>query len=215
MIKRKILDSYYDNETKNLILNKATELFALKGFSSVTMRDIAKVVGIKMSSIYYYYESKEALLKDVLTRFETGYRNYFDWLTDINAQANSLDELMDNMFNREFIEMRDPINCLSMSLVVKEQHSHESVRKLFFDLFIDFSIKRLKADFDRLIDKGLIPKSDTQNLAEIFIFCVIAANDVRIHDYAGIKPPIDYIEFYSGLKKMLTTALMTPRENLQ
>jgi AcrR family transcriptional regulator len=215
MINREIPGSYYNNETQNMILNKATELFALKGFGSVTMRDIAKAVGIKMGSIYYYYEGKEAILEDVLVRFENSYRHYFDWLTDVNKQAESLEELMDNMFNREFLEMRDPMNCLSMSFIVKEQHNHESIRKLFFDLFIDHSVVRMQADFDHLIDKGLIPRSDTKTLATIFMFCVIAANDVRIHEYVGAKPPIYSMEFYNGLKKMLTMALTVPNSSVQ
>ena len=215
MKNREIPEVYHDNETKNTILNKATELFALKGFSYVSMRDIAKAVGIKMSSIYYYYEGKEALLEDVLARFESRYRHYFDWLTEANRQAESFNELMDNMFNREFLEMQDPINCLSMSLVVKEQHNHESVRKIFFDLFIDYSVAQLQADFNQLIDKGMIPRSDTKSIATIFMFCVISANDVRIHEYTGAKPPIDCMEFYNGLRKMLTLSLTTPGDSVQ
>lgn len=195
------------NETKNKILDKATELFALKGFGAVSVRDIAKAVGIKMSTIYYYYESKEALVDDVLSRFEKGYRHYFDWLSGVNARADSLEELMKNMFNREFIEMLDPMGCLGISLVLKEQHNNESARRRVFELFYEHSIRLMQADFDGLVEKGVIPPSDTKTLAMIFIFCVLVSNDIRIHEYTGTKPPIDCTEMYSGIRRLLTAAL--------
>ncbi|MCL1859282.1 MAG: TetR/AcrR family transcriptional regulator [Oscillospiraceae bacterium] len=210
MADREIPGSGYDNETKNKILDVATELFALKGFGSVSMRDIAKEVGIKMSSIYYYYEGKEALLEDVLARFEKGYRHYFDWLTAMNKKADSLETLMDNMFNKEFIEMRDPMGCLGMSLAIKEQHNNKSARRCVFKLFYEFSVKRMQADFDRLIKKGIIPPSDTKTIARLFMFCVIASNDIRLHEYAGTESPMDTAEIYKGLKNMITNSLASP-----
>ena len=36
------------------IISVASTLFKEKGYSAVTMRDIAKVMGIKAASIYYY-----------------------------------------------------------------------------------------------------------------------------------------------------------------
>ena len=207
MAERRIQNSWYDGETRNKILDESLKLFAIKGFSAVSVRDIAKVVGIRTSSLYNYYESKDALLKDVIARFESGYRHYFDWLSNENMKVNSLEELMDNMFNKEFMEMRDPIGCLGMSLVTKEQHNNETVRQCAFELFGNLSINSLKADFDRLIEKGILPKSDTRIVATIFILCVIDINNVRLHEYSGVKIPVDCAEIYSGLRKFFTTIL--------
>lgn len=207
MSMREIPDMHYDNETKNKILDESTKLFALKGYDAVSMRDIAKVVGVKISSIYYYYESKEALMEEILARFEKGYRHYFDWMTNMNAKAESLEELMDNMFNKEFLEMLNPMGCLGISLAVKEQHDNESARRLVFELLHEHSIRLMQADIDRLIEKGIIPPSDTKTIATLFMFCVMVGNDIRLHEYAGTKPPIDCTEMYGSLKKFLTAAL--------
>lgn len=207
-MKRDVPGSGCDNDTKNKILDTATELFALKGFRAVSMRDIAKAVGIKTASIYYYYESKDALMDDILSRFERGYKHYFDWLTGMNKKAESLDELMDNMFNKEFLEMLNPIGCFGMSLLLKEQHNNESARKHVFELFYGQSIKLIQQDYDRLIEKGLIPPSDTKTIATLFMFCVMAGNDIHIHEHSGSSPPIDCAEMYGGLKKLIRSALM-------
>lgn len=207
-MKRDIPGSGYDNDTKNRILDIATELFALKGFSAVSMRDIAQAVGIKPASIYYYYESKDALMNDILSRFESGYRHYFDWLTGLNKKAESLEELMDNMFNKEFMEMLNPTGCFGMSLLLKEQHNNESARKHVFELFYDQSIRLIQEDYDRLIEKGLIPPSDTKTIATLFMFCVLVGNDIHIHEYSDANPPIDSTEMYGGLKKFISSVLM-------
>lgn len=43
-------------ETKELILKKALDMFAKSGYDSVSIRDIAKAVNIKESSIYYHFK---------------------------------------------------------------------------------------------------------------------------------------------------------------
>lgn len=208
MSERVIPGSGYDSGTRNRILDASAELFALRGFGAVSMRDIAKAVGIKMSSIYHYYEGKEALMEDVISHFERGYRDYFEWLTSMNEKAESLEELMDNMFNKEFLEMHNPIGCMGFSLALREQHNSESVQQRVFELFYKHSISCLQAGFDRLIEKGVIPPSDTGIIATLFIFCVMAGNDIHLHEYTGAKPPIDCNKMYSDLKKFITGALI-------
>ena len=207
MIGREIPDLTYDNETRKKIVEAATELIALKGFSAVSMRDIAKAVGIKMSSIYYYYESKEALLKDIFANFENGYRHYFDWLSGENAKADSLEEVMDNLFNKELFTMLDPMGYFGISLVMKEQHNNEAACKCVFELFYEHSIKRMQADFDKLVANGVIPSSDTKTIASLLMFCVMVCNDMQLHEYMGAKPPLNRLEFLDGLKKILTSTL--------
>jgi len=48
------------------IIDCSATLFARHGVSNASLADIAAVVGIKKGSLYYFFESKEALLHDVL-----------------------------------------------------------------------------------------------------------------------------------------------------
>ncbi|MGG3641557.1 TetR/AcrR family transcriptional regulator [Bacillus gobiensis] len=50
------------DETKNNILTAAKELFADRGYDTVTMRQIAKKAGCSHTTIYIYFKDKEALL---------------------------------------------------------------------------------------------------------------------------------------------------------
>jgi AcrR family transcriptional regulator len=59
-----------DMPTKQRILSCAVNLFCEKGYSETAIRDIASAVGIKASSIYNHFPSKEALLMFMLNDYE-------------------------------------------------------------------------------------------------------------------------------------------------
>jgi AcrR family transcriptional regulator len=44
------------------VLDKAARLFAARGFAATSLQDIADEVGLGRTSIYYYFDSKDALL---------------------------------------------------------------------------------------------------------------------------------------------------------
>lgn len=51
-----------------VILATAEQLFFEKGYRGVSIRDLADAVGIKMSSLYYYFRSKEEILYRIIKR---------------------------------------------------------------------------------------------------------------------------------------------------
>ena len=53
---------------KELIIQEALKLFSEKGFAAVSMRDLAESVGISVSTIYHYYESKQVLFRDMIAQ---------------------------------------------------------------------------------------------------------------------------------------------------
>jgi len=50
------------NERRGQILEKAAQLFCVKGYDSTSMSDIADEVGITKAGLYYFVEGKEHLL---------------------------------------------------------------------------------------------------------------------------------------------------------
>lgn len=54
--------------TRTLILDKAQEIFAAKGFEATTLGEIAGAAGIRAPSLYEYFGSKEQLYEAMLAR---------------------------------------------------------------------------------------------------------------------------------------------------
>jgi AcrR family transcriptional regulator len=55
-----------EKSTKERIFDAALDLFAERGYGGVSIRDIASAVGIKESSIYKHYASKEEILDKIV-----------------------------------------------------------------------------------------------------------------------------------------------------
>jgi AcrR family transcriptional regulator len=53
--------------SRRLILEAAAALFRRKGYAEVSLREIAQAVNMKTGSLYYHFESKEALVEAILT----------------------------------------------------------------------------------------------------------------------------------------------------
>ncbi len=60
---------------KRHIVSMARDVFKNYGYKKTTMNDVAKAAGKGKSSIYYYFESKEAIFKSVILSEAIIYRN--------------------------------------------------------------------------------------------------------------------------------------------
>lgn len=56
----------YDN-IRDDIMDCAAELFARQGYSATSIGDIARACNCSKSRLYHYFESKDAILRDMLT----------------------------------------------------------------------------------------------------------------------------------------------------
>jgi AcrR family transcriptional regulator len=54
--------------TRGAILDAALDLFADKGFFGTSLRDVARVVGVRESALYNYFPSKDALFEALIAQ---------------------------------------------------------------------------------------------------------------------------------------------------
>ena len=68
---KKVLARGVGANTRNLILEKALDLFRSRGFEPTTMRDIAKAAKVATGAAYYYFPSKEAIVSAYYEQVQT------------------------------------------------------------------------------------------------------------------------------------------------
>ncbi|MCX7708529.1 MAG: TetR/AcrR family transcriptional regulator [Clostridia bacterium] len=78
---------------KELILSKALDLFATKGYFGTSMEDIAQAVGIKKASLYSHYAGKENIFSAVFDSILEDYGRFINTLTTLDHPENSLEKL--------------------------------------------------------------------------------------------------------------------------
>ncbi|MBE6502006.1 MAG: TetR/AcrR family transcriptional regulator [Methanobrevibacter thaueri] len=99
-------------KTKERIFDVSLDLFSKKGYDSVSLREIADEVGIKKSSIYSHYSSKEAILMDI-----------FEYLTDILEN--------DEMLNSEELDLSPNNEILLENPELFYHKGSEAIREMF------------------------------------------------------------------------------------
>jgi len=63
------------DEKREQILRSAAKVFANEGFDRATMTQLARECGISKANIYHYYDSKDAILYDILETYLRGLRD--------------------------------------------------------------------------------------------------------------------------------------------
>ena len=152
--------------TKELIYKNAVQLFEKEGFQNIGMRELAKSVGIKASSIYNHYKSKDEILFDILNTlinkmkeeiyplFKERYANSKEFLINTSLKTNNFFE------NPEIITLT--------KIIIPEQFNNSKLKE---SLLLEFIIKPRGAYtyyFKSLINKGLMIKTDPNLAAKIY-----------------------------------------------
>ncbi len=95
---------------RNRILDVAESLFQERGYTAVTMRDIAKAVGMRQASLYYHFPSKEELFVSVrerlFERHQVGLQNV------LNREEEELRSQLEGV--ADWFLSQPPINFHSM-----------------------------------------------------------------------------------------------------
>lgn len=91
------------HDTKEKIINSATDIFVKKGFSGTSMSMIAKAAKVNQSLIYHHFESKEELWESVrdtlIVKSDYAY---------VNREYNSFEEFIDDIIaNRVALFRKD------------------------------------------------------------------------------------------------------------
>jgi AcrR family transcriptional regulator len=71
------------------LLDIAAKLFAERGFKNTTVRDIADAAGILSGSLYHHFDSKEAMVDELLDTFQTELWKRYDEIeaSDLSPRA--------------------------------------------------------------------------------------------------------------------------------
>jgi len=100
--------------TKEKILNKSLDLFAANGYHGTSMREIAKAVGIKGSSIYNHFSGKEDIFSEL-----------FNYLAPLNLESEKFQE-------KFMTAAADPLKALNYfaNIVIDEMQDNKKVKLL-------------------------------------------------------------------------------------
>lgn len=180
-----IIGFNYPNETRNRILSVSLTLFAKKGVNAVPLKDIAEIVGMKLSDLNSWYFTKKDLLNDIFHCFANEYNSYLEEVKSSLEEADDLDMALDVLFSKEILEVENTMLFLGMSLVIKEQHHNKNAKKCVEELFFSQAIKTISEGLLRFFELNNIHVSNINIAVMHYIIWLTAWNDIRLHDFYG------------------------------
>lgn len=157
--------------TKERIFDASLDLFSKRGYDSVSLREIADEVGIKKSSIYSHYSSKEAILMDIFEYF-TDIFEHDELLNNHDLDLTSHNQfLLENpeLFYHKGSEAIREMFCRERNLkiwklIFIQMHYNEKIREFFKNEILSKPLMFWKEFFTILKENGVIRKDTNPEL---------------------------------------------------
>lgn len=79
-------------EYRKELLDQCFQLFGKKGYANLSMREIAKSLGVSTGTLYHYFPTKESILEMLFQRImETNVAEYLEDLSTLESKEKRLD----------------------------------------------------------------------------------------------------------------------------
>ena len=193
-----------DYESQRLaILENAAETFAEAGYAACSMTDIAKKSGASKARLYHYYESKDAILYDLLDRHTT----------QLLGIANAARERA----RREGIKPRDELQAMIAGFL----DAYRTARTRHIALLNDVKFLR-ESQRERIIERErAVVDAFAAALKRAFPRRVTAANQRALTmllmgsmnwTFTWLKPdgPLSYADYAAEVTRVLFKGLGSP-----
>ena len=143
-------------DKKGIITSSAIDLFAKKGFSVTSMRDIAKAAKVNVALIYYYFKNKEEILYHII---EQSSRDLLRILREIQSQECDPFDCLKKMIQRQILFSRNSWKQTKL-IIIEADNLHGKRKKAclklqreIYDIYME-QLQRLK-DSGCLVDVNL------------------------------------------------------------
>jgi len=158
--------------TKEKIFDAAVDLFAEKGYDGVSVRDIARAVGITESAVYRHYASKDAILDSIFA--------YVEGRIYPQVPEASIDAMIDALSFREILEsmprfmMADQYLAKITRIMLIEMYRNEKIGDYVRRELFDRPVDETEVLFRKLMGKGKIRPCDPRALSTLFISYLVS-----------------------------------------
>lgn len=174
-------------DTKEVIQQTATRLFAQSGFDGTSIRDIVEEAGVTKPVLYYYFENKEELF---ISLIQDAYDFFFNEIkTIIHADTDFTDRLKQliKLYIECSEEQEDTVRIIyNTAFGTSRNHPKVSIQTLEEE-----HISLLTHFFREGIRNGVIRKKPVKNIVMHFLGCVTAYTNYKLLKLESIPQQID------------------------
>ncbi|WP_298309946.1 TetR/AcrR family transcriptional regulator [uncultured Aquimarina sp.] len=150
---------------KQEIVNAAAILFKEKGYSAVTMRDLATAMGIKAASLYNHIQSKQEILSTIIIELAEEFTNGMNQI--VNSDTSSIEKLENIISLHIDVTLRNADGLASLNN--DWMHLEEDNLLYFEKMRQDY-----EDNFRQIVKKGVDMNEIESNNIEIIVFSTLS-----------------------------------------
>lgn len=185
----------YDSR-KDEIIQTSAILFQKKGYSAVTMRDIAKAMGIKAASLYNHIKSKQEILSDIIISLAEQF----------TEQMKSI-----KMSDESSIDKLNQIVALHVNITSQNQFGMSSLNSDWMHLEVELEYylelrKNYENDFRSIIEKGIKDDELINGNPEVMLFSILSTLR-SLYIWLPKKEDLDIDKFTAELSLVLINGI--------
>lgn len=139
------------------------KLFAVHGFNSVSVRSIAKAVGVQNSALYKHFKSKQAIFDAIVTESEQRFLLKYEHLQSFELRTK--DDLENMCMNMFFYQTGDSWITMFRKMLMIEMFGNPQMAATYKQIFIDMPIHHQKKIFQSLIKDGILRDGNSEVMA--------------------------------------------------
>jgi len=191
-----------DTETK--ILKAALHLFAQRGYSGTTTKDLAQSAGVAEGTLFRHFENKKAILVAVASQ------GWVEILTDLLTELSEMGsyKAIGQVMQRRMLNLRK--NSDLMRVCFMEAQFHPELREQIQTEVIGKMIDVAEAFFQTAMDRGVYRPMNPRMVARVFLgmFTVAGFSQETLGDEAG--SPNSMRELAECLTDIFLNGVMVP-----
>jgi AcrR family transcriptional regulator len=157
-------------ETRDLILDVSLSLFAQSGYAATSVRDISKLVGVKDSSLYFHFASKQAIMDSLKERFVSTSAAAVGFIRQGIGSLNGMSadifmSVTEGYMRSYFLE---PFINRFIRVLLHEQSGSAELRELYLQWCIRKPVEFQAEFMEKLQDLRFLKRSDARHTAEAY-----------------------------------------------
>lgn len=155
--------------TKQKILSAALDLFSLHGYAGSSIRQISGSVGLRESTIYSHYKSKEEIFRDILSEFKSRSIGKEILSDDLLDELSDPEKFLKDFSKRLIDHWNKPEEKKFIRLLLMEQFTQIGNNELSVVEYLGELKNICKLIFGEMVKTKIIKESDPILLSNQFI----------------------------------------------
>ena len=160
--------------TRDQIFESAVELFSKKGFHGTSMRELAREVGIKESSLYNHFSGKKAILEAIMNYQMAAFQGGTSALDELKKVSPDITDPVEFWMAgvMAFAKTQPPLTEPISRIIINEMFLNKQCREFVLNSLFKAQKDLSEMIFRVMFEKGMIRECDFHKMAIQYVYMI-------------------------------------------